>query len=102
MATTLDTVERRLAALEQEMLALRQLLHGRLSGETPAECGARLLREAKASQAAISAGAVKAFAEVGIAERAADGQNLEALMAASGIRPEDNLFSREILAMREE
>ena len=70
--------------------------------ETPAQRGARMLREAKANQAAFSAAVAKAYAEMGIVGEPVGSEKLREMMAACGIKPEDNEFSREIIAMREE
>ena len=102
MPTTLEELEKRLAALEQEVASLRQQLERRTADETAAERGARLLRQAKANQAAISAAAAKAFAEMGITEEPIGAEKVQEMIAASGIRPEDNEFSHGIVEMREE
>lgn len=74
----------------------------RQAEETAAERGARLLREAKASQPALSAAVAKVFAELRIVGQPVGVEKLREMMAACGIKPEDNEFSREIIAMREE
>jgi hypothetical protein len=103
MSTTLEDLEKRVATLEQGFASLRQLLERRPAEEAPAERGARLLREAKASQAAVSAAAAKAFAEMGIPEQPpVSVEELRRMMIEQGVRPEDNAASREIIAMREE
>lgn len=102
MAVTLEEVEKRLAALEREVAALRQLLERQPVSETPAERGARLLREARANQAGISAAVAKAFAEMGITGTPIGAENVQKMVAACGFKPEDNEFSRGIIAMREE
>jgi hypothetical protein len=101
MATTLEALEQRLAALEQEVQSLRDLIGGR-PDETPAERGARMVRVAKASQPAISAGMAKAFKEMGITGEPIGHEKLQEMMLAGGINPEDNACSREIIAMRDE
>lgn len=60
------------------------------------------LREAKANQAAISAAVAKAFAEMGITGEPIGAEEVQAMMLACGINPEDNEFSRGIIEMREE
>jgi len=102
MATTLEDVEKRLATLEEEVATLRKLIVRPQVEETPAERGARLLREGEANQAALSAAVAKAFDEMGIVGEPVGIERLREMMAACGIKPEDNLFSREIIAMREE
>lgn len=102
MALTLEELAARLAVVEKEVRELRLLYEGAHVDETPAERGARMWREARASQAAISAAADKAFKEMGITGEPVGIEKLREMMAASGIKPEENLFSREIIAMREE
>lgn len=102
MATTLEELEKRVVRMEQELVRLRRLLEKPPADETPAERGARLLREAKASQAAISAAAAKAFEEMGITGDPVPPEELRKMMAECGVKAEDNVFSREIIARREE
>ena len=102
MATRLEDMEKRLEMLEAEVAHLRQLIARRHVEEAPAERGARLLREAEADQAAFSAAVAKMFAEMGITGEPIGAENVQKMIAACGIRPEDNEFSRAIIEMREE
>lgn len=102
MATTLEELEKRVVQVEQELARLQRLLEKPPADETPAERGARLLREAKASQAAISAAVAKAFEEMGITGEPIGAEKVQEMMLACGIKPEDNEFSRGIIEMREE
>ena len=102
MPLTLEDLEKRLAVLEQEVASLRQRLEGPPADETPLERGARLWREAKASQPAIAAAAARAFAEMGITGEPVGHEQLMHMMLGCGVNPEDNVLSREIIAMRGE
>jgi hypothetical protein len=104
MSEDLERLEQRLAAVERELAALRERLDRLVPpvDETPAERGARLLREARASQPAVSAAVAKAFAEMGITGEPIGPEEVQRRMIAEGIRPEDNIFSRGIMEMREE
>jgi hypothetical protein len=102
MATAKEEMEERLAKLEEEVAQLRQMAPLHQAEETPAERGARLLREAKANQPALSAAVAKAFAEMGIEGEPVGIERLREMMAECGIKPENNEFSREIIAMRDE
>jgi hypothetical protein len=102
MPLTLEDLEKRLAALEQEVASLRQRLEGPPADETALERGHRLWREAKASQAAISAAADKFLAEMGITGEPVGHEQLMRMMLECGVNPEDNVLSREIIAMRDE
>jgi hypothetical protein len=102
MAATLEELERRLAQVEKEVTRLQQLIEREPHSELPAERGARLLHEARASQPAISAAAGQAFEEMGITGDPIGIEKLREMMAGSGVNAEENAFSREIKAMREE
>jgi hypothetical protein len=102
MATTVQELERRLAQVEREMTRLRQRVEQALPAELPSDRGARLLHEAAASQPAVTAAAAEAFAEMGITGAPVGPEKLREMMAACGIHTEENPFSREIEAMREE
>jgi hypothetical protein len=97
---TLEELERRVAALEQEVAALR----GKVEPPKPARFGDNipLIREARAQQPAISAAAAEAFAKMGITGPPVGHEKLMEMMLASGVDPNDNAFSREVIAMRDE
>ncbi len=102
MSITIEELEKRLAGLETEVVQLRDCLE-QLKG-SPARLGddIPMIWEARANQPAISAAAAKAFEKMGITGEPIGAEELQERMRASGIKPEDNLLSREILAMREE
>ena len=102
MAATLLELEKRVAQLEQGVAYLRQLVEKPPLVETPAERGARMLREARANQAAISAAFAKAFEEMGITGEPIGAEKVQEMSLACGLDPEDNAFSRGIIEMREE
>lgn len=102
MTTALEGLERRVAALESEVAELRQLLAGQSTAETPAERGVYPRSEAEVNQAALSAGVAKAFAEMGISGEPIAAEKLQEMIRRCGVKPEDNEFSRGIIAMREE
>jgi len=102
MAVTLSEPEKRLTQVEQEIARLRQLVEKVPHEETPAERGARLLREAKLHQAEIAAGWAKAMEQMGIKGEPIGAEKVQEMIAAGGIKPEDNEFSRSIIEMREE
>ena len=104
MAATLEELEQRVLALEAEVRALRTQLESPRAEETPAQRGERMIREAKASQAAITAGLPALMAKLGVPPDLppVDLEELHRSMIASGIKPEECIFSREIIAMRDE
>ncbi|MCI0388840.1 MAG: hypothetical protein MOB07_08760 [Acidobacteria bacterium] len=97
MAATLEDLEKRLTAVEQE-LAMWRLANV----ETPAERGARLLREASLNQDRIAAAWATAMEEAGIRGEPISAEELQKMFAECGVNPEDNEFSRGIIEMREE
>src|SRR5262245_30680873 len=102
MATTVEELEKRVAALEQEMKVYRQLLLRQPNGETAAEAGARMLREAELAHAALAAGWQQALAQMAIHGEPIGAEQLQEMIRACGVKPEDNEFSRGIIEMREE
>jgi hypothetical protein len=97
MAVTLEELEKRLFVVEEE-LALRRPP----TIETPAQRGARLLHTAKLEQPRMAATMAKILAELGISGAPIGAENLQQMMLADGVQPEENSFSREIIAAREE
>lgn len=102
MAITLEELEQRLVALEQEVAALRQREERRAAEETAAQRGARLMREARASQPAVSAAWARAMQQMGITCEPVGAEKLQQMMLDCGVKPEENLLSRGIIEMREE
>ncbi len=98
---TIEDLEKRLTRLELEMRALKQLLTREPRAETPAERGARMRLEAELEAPAIEALAKRVFEQMGITGEFIGVEKLREMMAARGIKPEDNEFSRELIAMRE-
>ena len=102
MCTTLEALEKRVEALEQEVSALRAKETTRRIDESAAERGARLWREAGEGRAAFAAAWIKALEQMGIRGQPIGAENVQAMIAACGFKPEDNEFSRGIIAMRKE
>lgn len=102
MATTLDELERRLAKVEQEVARWRHLMEHAPIEETPAARGARLLREAALHQAQMAADWARVMKEMGLSGEPLGAEKVQEMIAACGIKPEDNEFSRGIIEMREE
>lgn len=100
MAATLEDLEKRLTAVEQELAMWR--LANSANAETPAERGARLLREASLNQDRIAAAWAAMLEEMGIRGEPVGPEKLREMMIADGIDPESNEFSRGIIEMREE
>ena len=79
MATTLEDLARRMELLEAEVARLRQRVEGPFIEETPAERGARMLREAKAEQGALKATMDQLFEQMGIQGEAPGIEKLRAM-----------------------
>lgn len=99
MAMTLEELEKRVAALEQEVAQLKQERNGQVKCEAP---DLPMLQRARASQPKISAAIRKAFAEMGVSGEPIGAEEVQKLLLAEGIDPTKNEFSRGIIAMREE
>jgi hypothetical protein len=102
MATPFEELEKRLTSLEQELARLRQQVEGLAPRRAMTLDDIPMIREAKATQPAITAAVTKAFAEMGITGEPVGAEKLQQMMIDAGVKPEDNIFSREIIAMREE
>jgi hypothetical protein len=98
MALTLESLDQRLAALEQQVA----LLTAAAPVPEVASRGARLIREAEASRATVVAAWQRFLTNLGIAGQPVGAKKLRERMLAAGMNPADNSFSREIIAMREE
>ena len=79
MATTLEDLARRMELLEAEVARLRKRVEGPFIEETPAEHGARMLREAKAEQGALKATMDQLFEQMGIKGEAPGIEKLRAM-----------------------
>lgn len=102
MTTTIEDLEKRVAALERETHALRDVLTSSYSQETPAERAARMQRDSVSGHAELVKLWEKAMEQMGIRGEPIGAERLQEMIAACGIKPEDNVFSREIIEMREE
>ena len=102
MATTLEELEKRMDAMEQELVRLRQSASGPPLDETPAQRGARLLEQGRRNKPQLRAQMAKVLEEMGIKGEPVPPEKLREMMMRDGVRPEDNLFSRGIIEMREE
>jgi hypothetical protein len=102
MATTIEDLEKRIVLLEDEVKQLRQYVEGPPADETPAERGLRTLRESRRQRKAMQDAWAKWMKEMGIEGEPIPAEELQAMMAAEGIDPEKNEFSRGIIEMREE
>jgi predicted nucleic acid-binding Zn-ribbon protein len=103
MSDNLESMERRLSAVERELADVRERLR-QLMPEEEALPGrnVRMLHEAQIKQAALAETAQAVFASLGISPERIEAEAAQRQMLAEGVRPEDNSFRRSIVEMREE
>jgi hypothetical protein len=99
MATELQVLEQRLTALEREMANLKARFVGSLNS---AARGARLIQESQIQHAAVVAGWTAVRQRLGIQGQPIGAKQFRQTLVAAGMNPDDNTFSRELIAMREE
>jgi hypothetical protein len=99
MAITLQILAQRLSAVEREMADLKAEL---ARSSTSAGRGARFIREAQAQHATVVAAWQAVRERLGIQGQPLGAKQFRQRLVASGMNPDDNTFSREIIAMREE
>jgi hypothetical protein len=92
MSTTIEELEKRVAALERELDELRETM--RIWTEP--------LLETEEQQAEALAVWERVKQQMGIRGEPIGAEKLQERMLASGIKPEDNILSRGIIEMREE
>ena len=106
MRTSLDELAKRVDVLEKEVAQIKQGVNGAFPSPFSESREPELLRLARLNQPAISAAVDKAFKEMGIVGEPIGAENVQKLIAdelrKKGITPEDNYFSRAIIAAREE
>src|SRR5262245_19380947 len=103
MAATLEELEQRVLALEAEVRALRTRLESAPAEETPAQRSERLSRGAQAGKNSEEGVSLKeVLRQLGITGKPIGAERVQEIMVAEGVKPEDCVLSREILAMREE
>lgn len=102
MAATLEGLETRLAALEDEVAHLRTLVNPGSGADSATRRGARALAQARQDKSRLKALAAQVFSQMGITQAPVPPEQLRTMMAADGVRAEANLFSRGIREMREE
>jgi hypothetical protein len=101
---TIDELEKRVAALEQEVSFLRKyLLPSRPGEESPAEAAWRRALAAALQAPAVAAAWTRFMEHMGIKGlQYMPPEKLREMIAAEGVKPEDNEFSRALIEMREE
>jgi hypothetical protein len=99
MAITLQILEQRLTALERELADLKAEL-GRSANS--ATRGARLIQASQDQHAAVVAAWQAVRERLDIQGQPMGAKQFRQRLVAAGMNPDDNSFSRELIAMREE
>ncbi len=102
MTTTLEGLETRLSALEEEVTHLRTLVSPGPRADSATQRGARALTQARQDKSRLKALAAQVFSQMGITQAPVPPEQLRTMMAADGVKAEANLFTQEIREMREE
>jgi hypothetical protein len=102
MATTLEEIDKRLTAVERQLAFLTASLATPKGREAVAAPEGASASQSGAGKAPLRAAAARAFAAMGITGEPVLPAKLREMMAACGIKPEENLFSRGIEEMRDE
>jgi hypothetical protein len=92
MTTTMEELDKRVAALERELSNLRQML----------EVWTEPMLETEEQQVEALAVWERVKEQMGIRGEPIGAENLQAMMLAEGIKPEENILSRGIIEAREE
>lgn len=104
MAVTITELAVKLQRLEDELTEARRELAQLKSAQplTPEEGWAARLVQVRASNEKLQPLIDAAFDKMGVSNEPVSAEAVQEAMAASGIKPEENLLSRGIIAMREE
>jgi hypothetical protein len=103
----IEEIEGKLAELHRAVEQLSDTAEARLASPSP-ESGRENTVPARsrvvqlADKATLRFAVTKSFEEMNIRGEPIGAESVQAMMAASGVRPEDNAFSRGIVEIREE
>lgn len=99
MAITMENLEQRLAALERDMANLKA---ESARSHDPAARGARFLGEARTEHPSVVAAWQTVRQQLDLQGQPIGAKQFRQRLIASGMNPDDNSLSRELIAMREE
>ena len=95
-----SAILRRLEELEQELEELRKALAGAGEGTSPGREGTPPIRALNKGELQDTVG--RAFREMGVRAHPIGAEEVQRRLLAYGVNPEENAFSRELLALRGE
>jgi hypothetical protein len=104
MAATIDQLRVKVERIEQDVAEVRQEL-ARLSltaALEPEQWWAARMERVRMENARLRPVIDRVFGEMGIVGEPIGAEQVQKMMATDGVMPEENLFSRGILEMREE
>jgi hypothetical protein len=102
MAETLESLQVKIAHIEQELAEVRQSLEQLLPASQPPVKEHRLAGIEWVDRRGWKVWFDEWFQQTGVTVQPIGAEKLQALMRQEGIRPADNLLSRGIIDMREE
>ena len=104
MTTTIEKLLIKTERIEQDLAEVRQALEELRPTKslTPEERAAARLEHVRSKNEKLTPLIDKAFKNMGITGEPIDAEKLQEMVAACGVKAEDNIFSRGIIEMREE
>ncbi|RKU08727.1 hypothetical protein C6502_14230 [Candidatus Poribacteria bacterium] len=104
MTTTIDKLLIKTERIERELAEVRQALEELRPTKplTPEERAAARLEHVKLKNEKLAPLIDEAFKKMGITGEPIGAEKLQEMLAAEGVKPEENSFSRGIIKMREE
>lgn len=100
MTLTIKVIQEKLEKIEGEVVQLREQFNHLLTQQMPPSEPEQIVQFVDKTQ--LRPLVAKAFEEMGIHVKPIGAEKVQEMIAACGVKPEENLFSRGILEMREE
>jgi hypothetical protein len=104
MTTTIEKLLIKTERIEQDLAEVRQALEELCPTKslTPEERAAARLERVRSKNEKLTSLIDKAFKKMGIKGESIGAEKVQEMLAAEGVKPEENSFSRGIIKMREE
>ena len=100
MTVTIDTIQEKLEKIEGEIALLRAQINQWLAQQERPSAPKPIMQFVDKTK--LRPLTAKSFEEMGIHGKPIDAEELQKMVITCGVKPEDNLFSRGIIEMREE